>query len=292
MQSGRRLCSVCGTSVSAAEKTCPSCGADLTIVGARKPVPQPKRGGSTTVLWLVVLVLALLGLGAFAVWPMIGPRPTPTPTIAVAVALPTASATIAPTAIPTLTPVTPEPSPTPAVITHTVKAGETLGGIARFYGASVTDVLTLNNLTNANVVTVGQNLLIPVPAFQSSGPTATPSPLPSLPAPLPGAPTDGQVFAAADVITLQWGAVTVPMEPDGYQVIVEDVTCMCGRRLTFVVVETSFVVPIELAPSDQRPHLFTWSVVAVRAQPTADDDPPVYIPAGPASANRTFVWSP
>ena len=157
MQSGRRLCSVCGTSVSAAEKTCPSCGADLTIVGARKPVPQPKRGGSTTVLWLVVLVLALLGLGAFAVWPMIGPRPTPTPTVAVAVALPTATATFAPTAIPTLTPVTPEPSPTPAVITHTVKVGETLGGIARFYGASVTDVLTLNNLTNANVVADNPN---------------------------------------------------------------------------------------------------------------------------------------
>ncbi len=244
------------------------------------------------ILWVVVLLLALVGLGAFAVWPMIGPKPTPTATVAVAVVQPTATATFAPTAIPTLTPVTPEPTATPAVITHTVKAGETLGGIARFYGASIQDVLTLNNLSNANMVTVGQNLLIPVPAFQSSGPTATPSPLPSLPAPLPNAPTDGQVFAAADEITLSWGAVTTPMEPDGYQVVVEDVTCMCGRRLTFVVTETSFVMPVDLAPSDKRPHLFAWSVVAVRAQPTADDKPPIYIAAGPASVNRTFVWSP
>ncbi len=244
------------------------------------------------VLWGVVLVLALFSLGAFALWPMINPRPTPTATSVLAVAPPTATATAQPTLAVTLTPITPEPSPTPAVITHTVKAGETLGGIARFYGAAIQDVLTLNNLTNANVVTVGQNLLVPIPAFQSGGPTATPSPLPSLPAPIMDGPTDGQVFAAADVITLRWAPVSVPMAPDAYQVVVEDVTCMCGRRLTFVIPEPSFVVPVELAPGDDRPHLFTWSVVAVRAQPVAEDEAPVYIPAGPASANRTFVWSP
>ena len=32
------------------------------------------------VLWSVVLVLALFSLGAFALWPMINPRPTPTAT--------------------------------------------------------------------------------------------------------------------------------------------------------------------------------------------------------------------
>ncbi len=292
MQSGRRLCSVCGSKVGPGDLKCPSCGADLKIVGDRAAAPEARARSSTGLLWAFVGLLVVVGIGAFALWPVVGPKPAPTPTIQAVVALPTETVTPAPTGTPTVTPATPEPSPTPAVITHTVKAGETLGGIARFYGAGIQDVLTLNNLTNANVVTVGQNLLIPVPAFQSGGPTATPSALPPLPAPVIAEPADGQVFAAADLITLRWAPVSEPLAAEAYQVIVEDVTCMCGRRLTFVVAEPAFIVPADLAPGDQRPHLFNWSVVAVRAQPVAEGQDPVYVPAGPASGVRAFVWSP
>ncbi len=274
------------------DQTCPSCGADLKIIGARVAATPGRTRSSAAWLWAVVAVLAISAIGLYALWPLITPKPAPTPTVQAAVAPPTLTATLAPVVVPTLEPATPEPSPTPAVITHTVKAGETLGGIARFYGANIQDVLTLNSLTNANVVTVGQNLLIPVPAFQSGGPTATPSPLPPLPSPVMAEPTDGQVFAAGDVITLRWGAVLAPLEPDAYQVVLEDLTCMCGRRLTFIVVEPAFVVPAELAPGDKRPHLFNWSVVAVWAgDPPADGQDPIYSPAGPASAIRAFVWN-
>lgn len=240
---------------------------------------------------MALTFVVAIGLGAWVLWPYVAPRPAPTPTVELAAALPTATLTPPPTMTPTFEPATPEPSATPAVITHTVKAGETLGGIARFYGASIEDVLTLNNLTNANVVKVGQDLLIPVPAFQSGGPTPTATSLPQLPAPVIAEPADGQVFAAADVITLRWAEVSVPLPPDAYQVVVEDLTCMCGRRLTFVVPEPFFVMPAELAPMDQRPHVFNWSVVTVWSLPVAEGDPPVYSPAGPASAIRAFIWN-
>lgn len=248
--------------------------------------------GPGWLIWAVIALAAVGVIGVFALGPLLLPKQTPTPTRLIAVAPETPTGTAAPTLAATAIPATPEPSPTPAVITHTVKAGETLGGIARFYGASIADVLTLNNLTNANVVTVGQNLLIPIPAFQSGGPTATPTPLPTLPAPAVGEPVDGHVFAAADVITLRWEAVTLPLPADAYQVIIEDVTCMCGRRLSYIVAEASFIVPADLAPTDSVPHLFNWSVVAVRSVPVDEGEEPVYTAAGPASGVRTFIWAP
>ncbi len=59
---------------------------------------------------------------------------------------------------------TPEPTPTfgPTFQEYTVRAGDTLGVIADRFSVNVEDVMTLNGLTNANVLQVGQVLRVPV----------------------------------------------------------------------------------------------------------------------------------
>jgi LysM repeat protein len=86
---------------------------------------------------------------------------------AVAIAPPTGIATAA--AIPLSTD-TPEPGDEPLM--HVVKAGETLGSLAEFYEVSLEDIMTINGLSDPNVLSVGQELIIPIGGI----PTATPLP--------------------------------------------------------------------------------------------------------------------
>jgi LysM repeat protein len=87
----------------------------------------------------------------------------------------------------------------PVAITYeayTVTAGDTLAGIAAQFGVSVEAIMTANNLDNPNVLTVGQELQIPLPAepgglpesTSTPEPTATPD-LTSTPPSLPDQPT-------------------------------------------------------------------------------------------------------
>ena len=65
-----------------------------------------------------------------------------------------------PTATPTAI-LTPTPLPTNVPITHYVRAGDTLYGIAAFYGVSVVELAQLNGITNFDQLSVGQVLVIP-----------------------------------------------------------------------------------------------------------------------------------
>jgi uncharacterized protein YkwD len=71
-------------------------------------------------------------------------------------------------------------------IVHVVKAGETLVGIARTYGLKAADLKAVNGLSDADLIVVGQDLILPLgaPAVEitptpahtpTSPPTATPA---------------------------------------------------------------------------------------------------------------------
>jgi LysM repeat protein len=93
---------------------------------------------------------------------------------------PGAEATVAPTA-------TPEPTAeTPSEVIHEVQTGETLLAISLIYGVDVEDIVAANDLPSADVLDVGQQLIIPVgglpdePAGDEAGggapdPTAEPA---------------------------------------------------------------------------------------------------------------------
>jgi len=65
---------------------------------------------------------------------------------------------------------TPPPSTPTAGTTYTVKSGDTLYAIALRYGVTIQQIVSANNITNANLIRVGQVLTIP-----GSG-TSTPTP--------------------------------------------------------------------------------------------------------------------
>ncbi len=82
----------------------------------------------------------------------------------ITIAVPTATpAPITPTAPPTRTP------PESTAIRYTVQPGDTLSGIAAYYGTSVDELLRLNGLANADQLAAGQTLQVSLEA-QHIGP--------------------------------------------------------------------------------------------------------------------------
>jgi len=85
-------------------------------------------------------------------------------------------------------------------IVHVVKAAETLGGIARTYGLKAAEIQAVNRLTDADLIVVGQELVIPLGALvaeQESSPAVAPTSLPApthtpaslIPSPMPTIPS-------------------------------------------------------------------------------------------------------
>jgi len=68
-------------------------------------------------------------------------------------------------ATPTPNPAILLPTPRSETLTHTVQPGETLRKIAQNYQVSVSQIITINQIANPNLIEVGQLLLIPPPTF-------------------------------------------------------------------------------------------------------------------------------
>lgn len=201
------------------------------------------------------------------------PQPTPTVT-------PLPTATLAPgltTAVPRLT--------------YTVKDGDTLAGIARFYGLSIVDIMQVNGLSDPSMIRSGQVLVIPVELAITPGPSPTATVPPPYAAPQQLNPRDGEVFVGAETITLQWAAVSQLRTGEFYQVTIEDVTANAARILRDVVPDTKFIIPATFQPQDGQPHIYRWSVTVVRQRAGTDPASPAYDSAGLSSPERSFVWS-
>jgi LysM repeat protein len=199
---------------------------------------------------------------------------------------------------------TPTPSPLPSATlsdilntpvpraTYVVRDGDTLQGIARFYGLQIGDVMEANSITDPSRIRSGQVLVIPLELAITPGPTATATQPPPYPAPQQLSPRDGEPFVGVETITLQWVAVS-PLRPgEQYQVTIEDVTANAARILRDVVPDTKFIILATFQPQDGAPHIYRWSVTTVRERPGADPaQPPAYDPAGLSSPERTFTWT-
>jgi lipoprotein NlpD len=106
-------------------------------------------------------------------------------------------------------PVPPPPAAGKAVPTHTVRRGETVVGIALQYGLDYRDLAAWNGITNPNVVSVGQVLVL-------AAPPRAPAPPPSIVAtPLA---TPGPVIEALPLSNTE----TVKVEPRGQRLLYSD----------------------------------------------------------------------
>ncbi|MCH5304386.1 MAG: LysM peptidoglycan-binding domain-containing protein [Ruminococcus sp.] len=52
---------------------------------------------------------------------------------------------------------------------YTVRKGNTLFGIAQFFGTTVDKILKLNNIADPNTLYVGQTIIVPVDTEETSG---------------------------------------------------------------------------------------------------------------------------
>jgi len=200
---------------------------------------------------------------------------------------------------------TPTPSPLPTStqsefettdeacekLEYLVKANDTLGGIAANYNVSMEAIREYNGLTS-DIVFSGQPLIIPL---CRRNPTPGPTPTATLPPPYIAAnlllPVDGSIFSSSnDVITLQWSSVGTLRANEVYAVTIEDVTDPNAKKTTEYVTDTKLIVPSNLRPAGDVPHIFRWWVVPVRQSGTTPDGQPIYDSAGAISAKRVFSW--
>ena len=67
----------------------------------------------------------------------------------------------------------------PDTTRHTVEAGETVSTIAKLYGTTTRAILQANGLKTNTIISIDQELLIPLPAANTSTPTPTLTPSPT-----------------------------------------------------------------------------------------------------------------
>jgi len=136
-------------------------------------------------LWPLLVTLGIiLALTACAPAPTpVEATPTPKPVEATATPIP-----------PTATPIPPTPTP----VVYVVKAGDTLGAIAKAFGVTVEALQEAGAMSlDPNLLQVGQKLIIPKAAVELAKPEPTQTPTPSSasrplpePAPWPYPPND------------------------------------------------------------------------------------------------------
>jgi hypothetical protein len=74
---------------------------------------------------------------------------------------------------------TPEPEEGPPI--HVVQPGDTLGNLSQFYDVPIEDIMAANDLTNADFLFVGQQLVIPVGGLATATPQPTGTVTPNAP---------------------------------------------------------------------------------------------------------------
>jgi len=144
---------------------------------------RPRRRSPVVSVLVGLLILVVVGAGGFGIGmllPLLLPLPagdtsvaSPSPTAAGPSATPGASAGTSPGAPASASPlasVVPSPAATPLV--YVVKRGDQLARIANSFGVTLRAIEAANGITNPNLITPGQTLVIPAPV-------ASPSPSPS-----------------------------------------------------------------------------------------------------------------
>jgi LysM repeat protein len=204
---------------------------------------------------------------------------------------------------PTLQPTetaTPAPgTPTPATaneVVYTVKAGDTLSGIAQKFGVPMSRIQERNNITNIQSLQVGQQLIIPVaptPTFTpgpgvSSDANATPTPVIRYPAVTLLTPLDREIFIGDSMpILLQWLSSGILQPNELYRVEVERPG---APTVSFRTRATSYHLLTDQYPAPGDPNrVFKWSVVIVRQTGTGKDGAPTYTVVSPNSSYG-FEW--
>jgi nucleoid-associated protein YgaU len=136
------------------------------------PPRRPSRLRGILIGLVTIVAVGAVGFVAGLLLPTVIPGPgiesvTPGPSATPdATSTPMPTATPVPTATPTPEPTpspTAEPTPGPTPVTYVVKAGDTLLSIAERYGVTAAAIQRENDISDPNLIRVGQRLTIPAP---------------------------------------------------------------------------------------------------------------------------------
>jgi len=157
----------------------------------------------------------------------------------------------------------PPPEPPKPIPTHVVKRGDTLVSIALQYGLDYRELAAWNNITNVNVISVGQVLLLAPPgsgAPLASGPAGGPV---ATPLAVPGPPIEARPLANTPALKVEPRAQKMPFSE---------------RALAQLGAGEAEAVPPEGTPSSTPPA----PPVAATVEPQK--------PAGTASEDVDWTW--
>ena len=177
-------------------------------------------------------------------------------------------------------------------IEYTIQDTDTLSGIAANYAITIQTLKDYNGMVN-DTVRSGQIIKIPLCQRQATaGPTPTATLPPPYAAPNLLLPADGAAFVTTpdEIITLQWAAVGTLRENEAYAINLLDVTQGTNEEIVDYVLDTKYIVPETLRPTDNTPHIIRWWVVPVRQSGTDNEGNPIWDTAGEQSVWRDFVW--
>ena len=145
-----------------------------TAAGCRlvAPTPDPAEIERLVAAAVRATIEAMPTATPYPTYTPVPPAPTYTASTGVNPPRLTLTATVGPI-------ITPESQPGAAFRTHIVVAGDTLSGIAKEYGTTIEAIITANEISDPELIVIGQVLSIPV---EEAGSVSTPA-LPTPPAP-------------------------------------------------------------------------------------------------------------
>jgi LysM repeat protein len=188
--------------------------------------------------------------------------------------------------------VTPTPTATGGALMYVVRTGDTISSIAARYGSTIDWIFKANNIKSADVLRIGQALLIPLSATTPTpGPTSvivietlTPTPEPDLAAPTLLAPADGSILSGQDEVLLNWTAVGI-LKPDQSYVVTLTAGDDRGPTATWWTKATTWRMPAEYRGNGSASVDYKWRV-QVRQGSAEEPGSPV----SPSSDEFRFTW--
>jgi LysM repeat protein len=192
------------------------------------------------------------------------------------------------------------PAATSGVIPHIVKRGETLIYIATLYNSTV-DAIRLANKLDSDLLSIGQELQVPVGAWT---PTATPASLANTPAtptaqfvyaaPSLMSPSDGAAFRGkADAPMLAWTSPAT-LESNEYYLVHLDYIWNGEKKTLVKPVRQGNSIrldPGDYPGANTNGTPFSWYVVIVSPMPPKlPGQPTQTLTSSPASPVWKFVW--